>query len=338
MKRIYETLFAAVGIVCLVCMIIPAASAQTATITIDDLFVEPGENVTMPIIVSNVTDLGGCDINITYNVSVVHIVNVTEGDMMLLRYLIDNGTGWVHLNTINVTGLAEDVVVAYLNLTAVGRDGDISPLNIAVDKLFDMSYDSINYTVTNGTFTIEDPPDAELPLVMEASASRDTILNDNGRPRAPGTNVTVLNVTVTDGNIGVSNVTIDLSPIGGSPVQPMERITGTDIWSVTTNAVSGINRTHQLTINATDHTGNYNDSVSVELTVLRRGDVCRDNIIDMNDVMCISGCITGIDPDPPNPLVGDVVGASGDPEGDGIVDLMDALYIARYEAGLESEP
>ena len=338
MKRIYETLFTAVGIVIIVCMIVPAASAQTATITIDDLIVEPGENVTTPIIVRNVTDLGGCDINITYNVSVVHIVNVTEGDMMLLRYLIDNGTGWVHLNTINVTGLAEDVVVAYLNLTAVGRDGDISPLNIAVDKLFDMSYDSINYTVTNGTLTVEKVPDTGPPIVMEASASRDTILNDNGRPRAPGTNMTVLNVTVTDGNIGVSNVTIDLSPIGGSPVQPMEQITGTDIWSVTTNAVSGINRTHQLTINATDHAGNYNDSVSVELTVLRRGDVCRDNIIDMNDVMHISGCITGIDPNPPNPLVGDVVGALGDPEGDGIVDLMDALYIARYKAGLESKP
>jgi hypothetical protein len=214
----------------------------------------------------------------------------------------------------------------------------LSPLNIAVDKLFDMSYDSINYTVTNGTLTIEDPPDAEPPLVMEASASRDTILNDNGRARAPGTNVTVLNVTVNDGESGVSDVSIDLSPIGGSQVQPMEQITGTDIWSVTTNAVSGINWTHQLTINATDHAGNYNDSVSVELTVLRRGDVCRDNIIDMNDVMRISGCITGIDPDPPNRLVGDVVGALGVPEGDGIVDLMDALYIARSEAGLESEP
>ena len=338
MKRIYETLFAAVGIVTILCILTPAASAQTATITIDDLIVEPGENVTMPIIVRNVTDLGGCDINITYNVSVVHIVNVTEGDMTLLRYLIDNGTGWVRMNTINVTGLAEDVVVAYLNLTAVGSDGDTSPLNIAVGKIFDMSYDSINYTVTNGTLTIEDPPDAESPLVTNASTSRDTILNDNGRPRVPGTNVTVLNVTVTDSDSGVANVTIDLSPIGGSQVQPMGQITGTDIWSITTNAVSGINRTHQLTINATDHAGNCNDSVSVELTVLRRGDVYRDNIIDMNDVMRISGCITGIDLDPPNPLVGDVVGALGDPEGDGIVDLMDALYIARYGAGLEDEP
>jgi len=337
MKRIYETLLAAVGIVGILCMIIPAA-AQTATITIDDLIVEPGENVTTPIIVNNVTDLGGCDINLTYNASVVHIVNVTEGDMTLLRYLIDNGTGWVRMNTINVTGLAEDVVVAYLNLTAVGRDGDTSQLNIALDELLDNGYDSINHTVTNGTFAIEDPPDTEPPLATNASASRDTILNDNGRPRAPGTNVTVLNVTVTDGDSGVANVTINLSSIGGSPVQPMERITGTDIWSVTTNAVSGINQTHQLTINATDHAGNCNDSVSVELTVLRRGDVYRDNIIDMNDVMRISGCITGIDPDPLNPLVGDVVGTSGAPEGDGIVDLMDALYIARSEAGFESEP
>ncbi|HIE31842.1 MAG TPA: hypothetical protein EYP67_05620 [Methanosarcinales archaeon] len=338
MKRIYETLFATVGVVIILCMLNPAASAQTATITIDDLIAEPEENVTVPIIVSNVTDLGGCDINITYNVSVVHVVNVIEGDMTLLRYLIDNETGWMHANTISVTGLAEDVVVAYISLTAVGCEGDTSPLDISVDKLFDMSYDSINYTVTNGTLAIEKLIDAEPPIVTKASASRDTILNDNGRSRRSGTNITVLNVTVNDEESGVSDVSIDLSPIGGSPVQPMEQITGTDIWRVTTNAVSGINQTHHLTIDATDHAGNCNDSVSVELTVLRRGDVCRDDTIDMDDVMRISGCIIGIDPNPPNPLVGDVVGALGDPVGDGIVDLMDALYIARYGAGLEDEP
>lgn len=340
MKKTYKTLFAAVGIVCIVCMIIPAASAQTATITIGDLTVKPGENATVPITVSNVTNLSGCDIGITYNVSVVNPVEIIEGEMTLLRWVIDNGTGWVHLNAINVTGLSDCVVVAYLNLTAVGRDGDTSQLNIAPDKLFDMRYDSINATVTNGTFAIENPPDTEPPLVTNASASRDTILNDNGRPRALGTNVTVLNVTVTDrdcGDGGVANVTINLSAIGGSSVRPMERIAGTDIWSVTTNAVGGINLTHQLAINATDNDGNYNDSVSVELTVLRRGDVCRDNVIDMNDVMRISGSIIGTDPNPTT-LVGDVVGVSGDPTGDGVVDLMDALYLARYGAGLEDEP
>jgi hypothetical protein len=203
-----------------------------------------------------------------------------------------------------------------------------------------VNFDLINHTVINGTFTIEKPPDTTPPMVTDAFASRDTILNDNGRARAAGTDVTVINVTVTDDDSGISGVTIDLSPIGGSAVQPMGQITGTDIWTVATNATSGINQTHQLTINATDNTGNCNDTVKITLTVLRRGDVFRDNVVDIEDVMCISGYITGTEPDLPSALmlVGDVVGASGNPVGDGKVDLRDALYIARYAAGLEDAP
>ena len=82
----------------------------------------------------------------------------------------------------------------------------------------------------------------------------------------------MLNVMVTEE--GGDVVTIDLSSIGRSQVQPMERITGTDVQTVTTNA--------------TDNEGNYNNTVAVELTVLKRGDVCRDNVIDSNDVMYIA--------------------------------------------------
>lgn len=244
----------------------------------------------------------------------------------------------MYANAINTSGLSGDVVFAYVNLTAVGSKGDTSPLDITVVQLFE-PYNPITHTVIDGTFTIE--ADTEPPLVTDASASRDEILNDNGRARAPGTNVTVLNVTVTDEESDVASVTIDLSSIGGSPVQPMEQIPETNIWTVTTNATDGVNLTHQLTINATDGEGNYNNTVAIELTVLRRGDVCRDNVIDGNDVMYIARYLAGLEPESSSPLtelVGDVVGISGAPEGDGIVDMMDVLYIARCEAGLEDKP
>ncbi len=316
------------------------ATAKNATVTIDDLTIAPGENATLPIIVSNVTDLGGCDINIEYDASVVHIVNITPGDMTLLRYTINNGTGWMHANTIDVTGLDNDVVVAYINLTAVGNNGDTSQLDITIDQLFNVNYDPINYTVTNGTLTIEKLLDIEPPMITAADASRDTILADNGRARSPGTNVSTINVMVNDDESGVSGVTIDLSPVGGSPVQPMEHISGTDIWKVSTGATMGINQTHQLTINATDGAGNSNNTAAITLTVLRRGDVYRDNRVDMQDAMRISGYITGAEPDPNSLdlLVGDVVGTSGNPAGDGMMNLLDVLYIARYAAGMEDAP
>ena len=106
-------------------------------------------------------------------------------------------------------------------------------------------------------------------------------------------------------------------------------------------AVDGINLTNQLIITATDIEGNVNNSISISLTVLRRGDVYRDDSIDMNDVMYIARCLARLEPEfsnPPAVLVGDIVGLSGNPQGDSVVDLMDALYIARYKAELEEEP
>ncbi len=51
--------------------------------------------------------------------------------------------------------------------------------------------------------------------------------------------------------------------------------------------------------------------------------------------------MAGLEPDasnPPDVLVGDVVGEAGDPIGDGVVDMMDALYIAMYASGRAEEP
>ena len=318
----------------------------STTVSIENVTVAPEESVVVPIMVNYVTNLGACEINMTYNASVVHVTDVTPGDMTggmydSFEFNFDNGSGWMRANAANASefGSNGNVVFAYVNLTAVASKGDTSPLDIMVDQLIDITYNSITHTVIDGTFTIE--ADTEPPLVTDASASRDTILNDNGRARASGTNVTVLNVTATDADSDVASVTIDLSSIGGSPVQPMEHITGTDVWTVTTNATDGVNLTHQLTINATDNEGNYNNTVAIELTVLRRGDVCRDNVIDGNDVMYIARYLAGLEPEsssPPTELVGDVVGISRSPEGDGIVDMMDVLYMARCEAGLEDEP
>ena len=513
----------------------------STVVSIADVSAPPNGTVTVPIMVNDVTNLGGGEINVTFNSSIVHVTNVTEGDMNLFAYNINNASGWVYINAISIyeSGQSGDVVFAYINLTAVGNETDASPLNITVvdDELFNITYYDIPYTASNGTFTITDttPPlvtnptanpdtipnngtvysqlnvtvtdpggigsvtvnlssiggasaqsmnkipatdiwtvttnatkgyglqnltinatdnagysntsvsiqlnitdatkpvpsnigantteagmpvlfsaywtddaglanytfawndsgiwvndtvvemtgtgnwsnvtktlnttlktigwriycndtsgnlndtgiqiltitDTTKPVLSNPSANPPTILNDNGRPRPHGTNVSRLNVTVTDTGSGILNVTINLSAIGGSSVQPMERIDGTNNWTVTANASSGINLTSELLVNATDKAGNSNTSVSIPLTVLRRGDVYRDNATDMKDVLYIARYRAHLEPEwsnPPAVLVGDVVGTAGDPTGDGEVDMKDALYIARYKADLEDEP
>jgi len=319
-------------------IILTTEITPSTTVSIENITAATGETITVPIMINNVMDLGGCQINMTYDPSVFHVTGVTQGDMALLAYNINNGSGWINANAIETSGQNGDVVFVYLNLTAVADWGNSSVLDITVDKLCDITYSPILHTVIDGTLIIAD---IKPPQVLDATTVRDIILNDNGRPRAAGTNITVLNVTVIDAESGISTVTIDLSSIGGSSQQSMEQVSGTNDWTVTTNAVIGINLTHQLTINATDNEGNYNNSVNITLTVLRRGDVNRDNLTDINDVVYIARYLASLPPEcdnPPGVLVGDVVGISGDPMGDGIVNLLDALYIARYEAGMEIEP
>jgi hypothetical protein len=314
---------------------------QTVTVSIDDVTITPKEVIAVPVTIRDVTGLGGCAINIVYNASIVDVTGVTAGEMDILTYNINDGTGWMYASAVDAEGLDGDVVFAYINLAAVGTPGDVSPLDLTVEELFDVAYTSISHTVVDGSVTIEMPPDIDPPVVSDASVSRDTILNDNGRPRAPGTNTTVIEVTATDADTGVASVTIDLSHIGGSDAQPMERIAGTDTWTVTTNASDGVNLAHRLVINATDNSGNHNDLVGVTLTVLRRGDVCRDNVIDSRDMLYIARYLASLEPEassPPDAMVGDVVGTAGGAEGDGIVDMADVVYLMRYMSGLEDEP
>ena len=126
------------------------ASATTACVGVADYSAESGGTVTVPVLVTNVTDLGGCDVNVTYNASIIHVTDVSPGDMALLRYHIDNESGWVRMNAINATGQSVDAIFAYLNLTAVGDAGYVSLLCIADALLIDTSYESVPCIVRDG--------------------------------------------------------------------------------------------------------------------------------------------------------------------------------------------
>ena len=315
-----------------------------AILSIEDVVVRPGENMTVPIMVFDAVNMGVCEINFTYDPTVVRMTDVTRGDMRYsFKFNVNNGSGWMRANALDVDGLSGNVTFAYLTLTAVGNKGDVSEMEFEDSRLLDVSFKEIVHVRRNGTFRIrENVP----PEVTNVSATPDTILYDNSRPRTPGTNISLLSAHVADMDGSITAVTINLSSIGGSPVQPMEHILG-DVWEVTTNATevaAAINTpdfTHQLTITATDDDGGINDSVSIELTVLKRGDVNGDGLVDVMDVDYISNYVAGLEPEASNPpvvLVGDVVGEAGDPIGDGVVDMMDALYIAMYTSGRAEEP
>jgi len=184
---------------------------------------------------------------------------------------------WVYLDGILQTNTSS----TYYNATGLIPDTNYEIGTHTVDKSGKVNSKWMNKTAKTIAHSETSPP-----LVTNPSATPAIILNDNGRPRVPGTNISQLNVTIMD-NTEVDTVTIDLSPIGGSASAQMTNIPGTDIWSVTVNATTGINLTHNLIVTATDTSGNSNTSVSIQLTVLRRADVFRDNIVDLKDAVYI---------------------------------------------------
>ena len=129
-----------------------------------------------------------------------------------------------------------------------------------------------------------------------------------------------MNVTVTDGS-GIAGVVIDLSAIGGSTVQPMTYM-GNNIWSATTNASAGTPpKTYDLPVCATDIHGYVNMSESVELVVMRNGDVTGDDDLTPDDVALLANYVTY----PGRYTISSEFVA--DVTDDGVVDIADAMQV-----------
>ena len=147
---------------------ISLVAASETTIGIDDYSVEPGNTITAPIWINDTVMLGGGEINFTYDPTVVHLTDVLQGDLRFsFKYKINNGSGWMRANALDVEGLSGNVTFAYLDLTAVGDDGDTSPLSIASANIFDINYTTIAYTVNNGSFTI---PSRDLAIAQKSES------------------------------------------------------------------------------------------------------------------------------------------------------------------------
>ncbi|MCZ7380167.1 MAG: hypothetical protein O8C64_01115 [Candidatus Methanoperedens sp.] len=258
--------------------------------------------------------------------------STNEINWIVQRATTSNGT-WTTLATVPSTTQStngtlvtyNDTIpnntVYYYRVNATNIIGDLTVYTAPAVGFPDITVDSgqSNIAPSNGT---------TLPVaVTYANASPSTIVNDNGRPRYPGTNITNLTVTVTG---TVASVTVNLTPIGGSATTAMNRVIGTNNWTLSTNATAGINLTSNLVVTATGSGGDVNNTVSMPLTVLRLGDVVRNDRVNAADGYYILRYTVGRVA-APSTLVGDV-------NADGVVNSADAYYILRYTVGLVSAP
>lgn len=307
-------------------------------ISIGDVSILPDENATTSIIIHNIINVGAVDILLTYNQSVVHVTAVNGSDFDAMGGTINNPAGITRILAHQTThgGLSGNIRLANVTLKAVGNGGESCTLNLTINELKDASSGEVSIPASthNGTFTITEtnPPSVINPTANPPSIPEDT----DFEPRWGETSQ--LNVTLVDES-GIANVTINLSSIGGPFEQPMTRIPGTDIWTVTVNASvgtalyhNGSYLPHNLTICATDIFGNVNTSVSIPLIVILNGDVSEDGNVTLYDVMYLRKHILG------KPGFETMTEGVGEVSGNGEVSVYDAMYLAKHvvgEAGFE---
>jgi PKD repeat protein len=178
------------------------------------------------------------------------------------------------------------------------------------------------------TTTAVPAPETIPPLVSNPSANPDVIPDDTDNDPRWG-ETSQINVTVTDDS-GVLRVTINLSAIGGSPIQSMTSIPDTNTWTVSTNASAGTAPgNNHLKINATDTNGNSNTSVSVELRVMKNGDIDGDGTVTLDDSEYLANYLTKI------PGYGEIeeVVADVDEQVDECVTIADYEYLKNHISG-----
>lgn len=134
--------------------VIPLGSATT-TITIGDMFSET--EVTMPIMINDVTDIAGVTVKLTYDPSVIIVTDAEKGDLpSFIANLERAGEGWVKITayTTGDEGLSGNVKLVDLSIAPTGNYGKISDLAINVESLSDSGYGTIDADVIDGFFYI----------------------------------------------------------------------------------------------------------------------------------------------------------------------------------------
>ena len=300
---------------------IPAATA--VTFSIGNGTATPDGTVVVPVMLNDVTDAGALEIDLLYDPSVVIGINSINSDFEFppMNPPPHAETGRYMIKTCQIfDGLSGDVKVCDVVLEARGSQHQSSPLNLTVLALQYYNMTDIPVDgVINGTFVITEASDDNSPVMTDPGANPPIIPDDTDNDPRWG-ETSQLNITVTDDD-GIESVTIDLSPIGGSPAQPMTP-TGNNIWSVATSAPAGTPpETYDLQVTATDTEGKSSSS-SIRLRIIMNGDVNANDAVNIGDALLLANYA---------PYSGTIISETvADVTGDGVVNIADALLLANY--------
>ena len=88
------------------------SAGETPTVSLADFEANHGSTIKAPLMIYNVTDIGSGELNISFCSSVVHVTDISEGDIGTTTSNINNEAGWVYMNMFGVEGKSGDVYSA----------------------------------------------------------------------------------------------------------------------------------------------------------------------------------------------------------------------------------
>jgi len=124
------------------------------TVSIADATAITNSNVSLPIVVENVTNLGAGTVWLTYDPSVVNVLSVSAGDLGTVVANINNTIGRAAITAFSTTPASGNVTFSNVLLRAVGAMNTTSSLMLSVIHLADQNGVAIQNTVRSGTFKV----------------------------------------------------------------------------------------------------------------------------------------------------------------------------------------
>ena len=172
LSRVFPAVIVLLALVLLPMM--PAQANGTTVVSIPDATVAPGTEVTLPINITNITNVGAITIWLCYNPTIVTIPagGIANGNMGALTSSIDNTKGEAKMTWFSTTGKTGDFVFAYVTLKAGSVSGS-PPLDIQVKTLVDTNATPIDCTDDDGIFTVDATPPSVTALTADPALLSD---------------------------------------------------------------------------------------------------------------------------------------------------------------------
>ena len=155
-----KTKFEKITLICVFLTFAPRISASTDLIispaNIINSSLTPGNNFAIDINIVNVTDLSGYEFNLSFNRSIINVVQITEGSILSPRWCpkreIDNlgGNIWIACTSFNNTSFNGSGKLDTVKLSVIGI-GE-STLHLYNTKLGDSQGWEIEHNTTDGFF------------------------------------------------------------------------------------------------------------------------------------------------------------------------------------------